>query len=358
MTWATRNKYTLNPQGAVTGGDEPFRNFIARRKANSHNKEGSLTYFLGKFDPNDNLGRYSIVDQNDEQLEYEDGEILVETEPIGYEVTGIKLDYSRKRSNQDSVVLGSVVLKNEYGSEEVDRVDAVISYRYNYTLYWGHGHGLLTGLPVVIRLQNGSTLREQWGVPKTVEKLDTAPIESFLMPGTAVNVTLRGNYGEWDTPYTAVITSLYKGGGKMDRLVKDSQREHSMRDVISEFGPVYFLHNNSIVPVTTTTTTTTTTTRTTTTFKTTTTTEDAVPISPPEVIEIPANNLDPQRPHQPGNSANGNEENSIMISDDGGAQSLQNKDQNVKPNQGGTAASVTSSMAILILGIICVRKIT
>lgn len=82
LSWVYRDRFTLNPQGAVTGGDEPFRNFIARRNANSHNREGSLTYFMGKLDPNNNFGKYTLINQNNAEVESEEGEVLVETEPI------------------------------------------------------------------------------------------------------------------------------------------------------------------------------------------------------------------------------------------------------------------------------------
>lgn len=350
LTWVSRDKYTLDPQGAVTGGDEPFRTFIARRKANSHHKEGSLTYFLGKFDPSDNFGKYTLVDQNNKQLEFEDGEILVETEPVAYELHRVKLDYIRKRVNQQPVVLGHVILKNEDDSGEVERVDTVISYKYNYSLYWGHGHGLLTGLPLVVRFHNGSNIKGQWGLAEVSEKLETRKIEGFLAPGTAVNVTLRANHGEWDTPYTAVVISIYKGGEKMERLIKDNQREHNMRDVMPEFGPVYFLHNNSFVPTTTTTTTTTTTIRTTITSKST-TTENVVPITPPEVLDQ-GNNRDPE---VHGNIIDNNHENNIMIADQGGAQSLKNKDAK---DASDFATSITSSVTVLTVAVLCARTLT
>ncbi|KAF5300306.1 hypothetical protein FQA39_LY11163 [Lamprigera yunnana] len=350
LTWVSRSKYTLNPQGAVTGGDEPFRTFIARRKANSHNKEGSLTYFLGKFDSSDNLGKYTLVDQNNKQLEFEDGEILVETEPVAYELHGIKLDYLRKRTNQNPIVLGHVILKKEEESGGVERVDAVISYKYNYSIYWGHGHGLLTGLPLVVRFRNGTNIKGQWGLSETSEKLETYPIEGFLAPGTAVNVTLRGNYGEWETPYTAVVISIYKGGEKMERLIKDNQRERNMRDVMPEFGPVYFLHNNSFVPTTTTTTTTTTTSRTTITSKTT-TADNVVPMTPPVLFDKDGNRE--ADTHE--NELDHNHENNMMIADQGGAQSLKNKDAKDSEN---FAVNVKSCGTVLLTAVLCARAAT
>lgn len=40
LSWVQKSKYILLPQGAVTSGENLLRTFVARRSANSHNKEG------------------------------------------------------------------------------------------------------------------------------------------------------------------------------------------------------------------------------------------------------------------------------------------------------------------------------
>lgn len=260
-------------------------------------------------------------------------------------MSGIKQDLSRRRVSQKSDVLGHVQLKNEDDFGGVVRVDTVISYNYTYSLYWGHGHGLLTGLPINYRQQNGQVLHGQWGLQDPVDKVEVAPIEAYLEPGTAVNVTLSGNYGEWDVPYTAMITAIYKDGDKRDWQIKDSRREYTMRDVLPEFGRVYFLHNNSYVPTTTTTTTTTTTSKTTTTAKaTTTTTEDAAPITPPEVDESYSSK---EKKTVEEISTDGKHENNIMIADDA-AMSLKNKDAKARDDSSACPGLISSLVLVSV----------
>lgn len=43
LSWVHKSKYTLISQGAVTCGENTLRTFVARRPANSHNKEGKYT---------------------------------------------------------------------------------------------------------------------------------------------------------------------------------------------------------------------------------------------------------------------------------------------------------------------------
>lgn len=40
LSWVHKSKYTLLLQGAVTSGEKVLRTFVARRPADSHNKEG------------------------------------------------------------------------------------------------------------------------------------------------------------------------------------------------------------------------------------------------------------------------------------------------------------------------------
>jgi hypothetical protein len=227
LSWVYKDKYTTSsPQGAVTSGEGregTTRTFVARRKTKSHNKPGSLTYNIGKFNPSENLGVFDVVDQNNDELTFEDGEILVETEPISYELKAVKFDRIRARHPKKLRVLGHAILKNtETG---VQRVDTVISYNYTYSMYWGKGHGLLTGLNFTVYLANG-TKRGNWALPKTEEIVETQTIEKYLDEGTAVNVTLYGNYTESDVPYTATVHSLYKDKEDKHRLLSESNHDH------------------------------------------------------------------------------------------------------------------------------------
>lgn len=359
LSWVSRSKFNLDPPGAVTGGNVPFLNFIARRKVKPDEiKEGGFTYLMGKFDPSNNLGVYTLVNEAGTEVEFEDGEILVETEPIRYELSSIKFDKFRERISREPRVLGQSVLKNEDQSteEEVSTVETVISYNYTYSLNWGNGHGMLIGMNFSVNLENGSVVSGRWGLSDTFVKVDIKPVETFLTPGTARNVTLRGDYVQVDTPYTATLISYYKDGETRKRVLKDSQRESTMRNVLPDWGPVYFLHNNSFVPTTTSTTSTstsTTSTTSTTTKATTTTTEEARPITPPD-LEQPANN---KNIDDAGNAPN-KQANSSIQSDDSDALSLKKKDETKSLQSPGGASATIPNVAAVLLFLLLSRRFT
>lgn len=360
LSWVSRSKFNLDPPGAVTGGNVPFLNFIARRKVKPDEiKEGGFTYLMGKFDPSNNLGVYTLVNEAGTEVEFEDGEILVETEPIRYELSSIKFDKFRERVSREPRILGQTVLKNEdQSTEEVSKVETVISYNYTYSLNWGNGHGMLIGMNFSVNLDNGSSINGRWGLSDTFVKVDIKPVETFLTSGTARNVTLKGDYVQVDTPYTATLISYYKDGETRKRVLKDSQRESTMRNVLPDWGPVYFLHNNSFVPTTTTTTstsTTTTSTTSTTTKATTTTTEEARPITPPDIEQPMKNkNID-----EVGSAAN-KQANSSIQSDDSDALSLKKKDEtkSLQSNNGSSATISNIAIAAVLLLFMLSRRFT
>lgn len=206
LSWVRKNKYILLSQGAVTSGEIVLRTFVARRSTNSHDKKGkdrevkttiivnknflfnykplnlvvgSLTHNVGKFNPDDNLGIFNVVDENNKELSFEDGEVLVETEPTSYEIRSIRPDKSSSRNSTNEKILGEAILKNEENG--LQRVDSVISYEYTYSLSWGKGHGLLTGMPFKVFFSNNTQIDGQWAIPKKENKVEVASIERYVL---------------------------------------------------------------------------------------------------------------------------------------------------------------------------------
>lgn len=75
-------------------------------------------------------------------------------------------------------------------------------------------------------------------------------MEIYLQPGTAVNVTLKANYTDFEALYTGQLVSHYEDGETRTRGISGMRHEITMMDLKPEFGPIYFLSNLSIVPTT------------------------------------------------------------------------------------------------------------
>lgn len=297
LAWIKWDKYSLPPGGSVSVGSDSLM-YIARRKPSDPTSE--LDFNVGRLDRTSGLlGKIFVVEDGAEK-EYEDGEILVETEPVRYEMEKVNMNKWRAKYQRENVVLGSTILRNEDIPEEngdkndFSRVDTVIAYFHNSTTSWGHGHAMLAGFPVVVTWENGTEMDNFiWATDSARKHESIYPVEGFLSPGQGVNVTLVANWTESNIPYSAKVTAFYPDGSKKSRKILGSRREVGLRDTHAEFGPVYWLHNNSHVPTTTTTTTTTSTTtfRTTSaasssTSRTSTSTEEAKPIPASPMEEL------------------------------------------------------------------------
>lgn len=114
---------------------------------------------------------YFLFLQEEQEKDFEDGEVLVETEPIRYELTVIRYNMDRKNIANKEKILGSTLLKNE--NPYAATIDTMMAYESNYSLYWGQGKAILKGLPTIIRHQNGSLMEEiKWGIPEFEERKD------------------------------------------------------------------------------------------------------------------------------------------------------------------------------------------
>lgn len=281
LKWVVRNKYTEDIPGTVIGGEEPWRNYVGRKPLSQKSR---WDHILGYLDPKSGFGKYVFVNEKNEQMESEDGEVLVETEPYAYKLLEIEYYDGNKPQPTEELILGSAILRN-YEPDMTAKVDSVIPYNFTYRVNWGHGHGLITGLPLHIYQKNRSPKELQWGVIFEMENQDVHQIEYVLAAQTAVNVTLKAKYVDADIPYSATLVSLYRDDNEYKRTIEDNLREAMLQDIIAEYSPVYFIRNNSLVPTTTTTTTTTTSTTTSTTTKKTTTVTEMFPIDAPNVEE-------------------------------------------------------------------------
>lgn len=96
--------------------------------------------------------------------------MLVETEPVRYELTNVILDQRRRRPLRKPQVLASNVLSNAGATFPV-HVDSALAYDSEYSLYWGQGKAILKGLPTSVRFANGTLIGDfKWGIPETEQR--------------------------------------------------------------------------------------------------------------------------------------------------------------------------------------------
>lgn len=98
------------------------------------------------------------------------GQVLVEIEPIMYELSIQKLTTGRRKIlSRNQTVLGEMTLSNEDSIEM--KADAIIAYSWKYKSNWGSGRAMLKGLPTNILQPNSIAVENiTWGIPYETEK--------------------------------------------------------------------------------------------------------------------------------------------------------------------------------------------
>lgn len=98
------------------------------------------------------------------------GRVLVEHEPVMYELTIIKLTEKRKKVlRQERKILGEVILRND--NDKQMKAESKIAYKWNYDSWWGQGKAMLKGRNTTIYFTNSSEAESiMWGMPHQEEK--------------------------------------------------------------------------------------------------------------------------------------------------------------------------------------------
>lgn len=283
LKWQPWNKFqTVKFPGAVSASNGKVDDYyVARHKLAHHGHHHP--YIVGNYDPLEKLGGriYAPLPGMSDTVEHDNGDILVEIEPVKYELRNIKLNKLRTVIRKNTTILGATVLSNE--EDMTNQAETVITYDFTKTTNYGRQPGVGNGVPTkVIDPRTQQSVDIFWGVELTERKFETKAINTILQPGTAINVTLFGNYTEMEAPYNAMLKAYYDDNSDpATRKLSGYMISKDMEDVQIEFSPIYWIENGTLVPTTTTTTTTTTTSTTEAT-----TTNEPVPITDTPLEDI------------------------------------------------------------------------
>ncbi|KAJ8679450.1 hypothetical protein QAD02_015237 [Eretmocerus hayati] len=247
VNWIDWSKLEPLPSGSVATHD---RLYVARRSTVGLEGKSKLTHYIGTLYAQDSLGSLVYVKEDGQEGTADSGQLLVETEPISYDLTNVKLNQLKRHvSKRNPRVLAQATLKNT-GSRAANLAEA-LDYKYQYSRYWGQGHAMLKGLNTTITMHNKTRLQDlKWGLEFKENRTGVQTVERYLEPGTAVNVTLRADYAYVEVPYSGKLFSRYEdGASNTPRTITGIRREEMLVDITADFGPVYYLANGTLVPI-------------------------------------------------------------------------------------------------------------
>lgn len=104
VSWKKWKRYEDTPDGAVSVNDYTF---VARHKVKDGDKKGGSQYDMGRLEVNsNNNGKIYVTDADSKEHHYLEGEVLVEVEPLRYELSDIELDKSKTDIKNNVTELG------------------------------------------------------------------------------------------------------------------------------------------------------------------------------------------------------------------------------------------------------------
>lgn len=134
------------------------------------------------------------------------------TEPIRYELFDIKYIGIKLRQNINRTLLGQTILSNN-GEEEID-VTAVIGFEFDVERNFGHHDGIARSIETTAYMGASEPVHFFWGIQKSGHEVNSKSVGTRLQPGTALNVTLWGNYTTKEGPYKANLVTHWGDGTK------------------------------------------------------------------------------------------------------------------------------------------------
>ncbi|KAK2717351.1 protein unzipped-like isoform X2 [Artemia franciscana] len=249
LDWQLWTRFYLIPDGAL----ETRLSYVSRFKVDD-------VYYGGRLDST--LGRGKLLTVIDGVVkETTEGEILVETEPIAYEITDFKYTSGTTKLKilvDEEVLLDEATLSNEE-SDSTSTVSTIVSYDIPYKVYLAHVRGLVKGLNTTISLSTlPGPITTNWG--REVEgkfSRQTKEVSYELAKGTLVNLTLTGRRIVQEAPYTAKLFAKYPDGKEVIHNLEGVMKTEWVTQIKVEYTHPHFIANNTLAPTTQRTTTTT-----------------------------------------------------------------------------------------------------
>jgi len=135
--------------------------------------------------------RRILVSGNYQVTEASDCDLLVEVEPVRYELKEIKYIKEPAIKSTKKVLASTSIFRFAEGQQEEARMQKMVSYDYKKSFYIsGHILGTIRGLPGLLRLPSGERKEVQWGMSEVLAQREAVMVGLPMARHTAVDVTV------------------------------------------------------------------------------------------------------------------------------------------------------------------------
>jgi len=266
LEWRPYSKFNGAPQGAVAGVDESSAGsasgdrdiFIGRHLSDETRRYRPGTVEVPRRMSLSSFGSMLVYDETAQtMLEYSSGDVLVEIEPVGYELEIHEEKAAdlrrfskmrRKVTRKDTVLAKSSLFRFDEGRDTEARLQKVLSYNYEKSEYYGQVPGMIRALPTQIQLSNGESQSLLWGLPESSVQKETMMVGHALKHYSAVDVTVVGEAITEEIPYKGTLTAHFDDGTRRTRNnVNGVLQRKYLNNIRPEYSRVYKIKDSIVV---------------------------------------------------------------------------------------------------------------
>ncbi len=246
LEWKDWRQFEALPQGAINVANDVY---VAREIANAamFNYVGGLylqeQYGLIILPPQGRrltigkilrLSTRMILTPKPNQIP---GQLLVEHDPVRYELVSFKPDRLRSVQSTDVTLKDPIVLTNRNPTRESVESGIKVNYTHDDEVYFGRGHNIPTGSSVLLHFTNGTRMSFRWGIPKkhpVTTRMRLGGGQFSLPPKSKSEAHVMATRVERRWDYFATLSAHYEDGAILMRPVKGVFRQitfHHLRPV-------------------------------------------------------------------------------------------------------------------------------
>ena len=231
LKWVTYERFSPVPSGAVAGLDGTGSYVFIGRKLDGGVMRTALLE-MGSAKNGAFGGRIAVYSVDDVVRLVSQCDLLVEVEPVRYQLDILKNIKHPQRSSEKSVLAKSSMFRFGEGHDGVARMTKMVSYTYEKSLYFGHIRGAIKGLQTKIKMPTGETRSMTWGRTESDKQTESMLVEHSLDKHSAIDIEILAEKVSEEQLWSGILVAIFADGSRRERKV-ESVTLTSFLDMIS-----------------------------------------------------------------------------------------------------------------------------
>ncbi len=219
LKWVTYERFSPVPSGAVAGLDETGSYVFMGRKLDGGVMRTALLE-MGSAKNGAFGGRIAVYSVDDVVRLVSKCDLLVEVEPVRYQLDILENIKHPQRSSEKSVLAKTSMFRFEEGRDSVARMTKMVTYTYEKSLYFGHIRGAIKGLQTKIKMPTGETRSMIWGRTESDKQTESMMVEYSMDKNTAIDIEILAEKVSEEQLWSGILVAIFADGSRRDREVE------------------------------------------------------------------------------------------------------------------------------------------